>query len=1222
MSEIVLSKSNKKLINEVQQYSLIDENVDLTIEANYDPLLKNSFDEYIHITEKMNFGVKKTFNNQISKRTNDIHISGLVLNWRRDLKNSKLRAVLKRDNIENIHLYADTIIIQRHLKFPQSNVVIHARRLIIEEGGAIDISPNPFAEPYPIPDETKQIKSNPKNRTPRYSTFPGADGDSAGKIHLYIQNLKVPKGKACFILSGSDGQKGERGGLKERVKDKKVPVTWHSVLNEIVEFDPMRGDESDWWWPDTMKVELVQNKVYATNLRISNGVWTLGNVDTNKYVSLGNESAINQDNGLDAYASGTGGNGGNGGLFSSTVKVEEVNIEHNGGGCGVSEEINGSSKTGGVKLCVDYTVEHVFFLGSASITKRKVTKEIPVRNGYSAKGNDGLKGNSGHSKYDIENHNQWLHGFLLEHVMEYAKNTFLNGDRKPSAWLLAYYQKAFEKGNEFFKEDIYIRNLSNEINLLMSKVNSNLDYFGNPVGWVPALSFLTNLKILRESQSSIVELSYFAKTILSQRNMLKNAEKKFESLSNQLNQDIYSERKQLNEAIRKLDSITIVLDKLVKKIDIQLREIRDLDSEISSKVTNELKDQAIFSGAFKILSGICQSIPAGPFRLDGVSKIFDKIGDIDIHSDNPFGEGLKTTKSLAEGLNSFVKDNKDELSNSLMSPLSKKIDTVNGEITQTETYIKNYKSAMQLWDVKLKEKFPEIDELKEVLAKNNKVRTKKSYDKRNEELTFISSKDYIALLADNEEIEDAIREIKGWNAKPKQEIREKIIEIQSSKSEAKKELEKYKKQKDKRASEIGEVFSFLENASEGVSTIADGFNILSSPIDQKSQEFLKKVDDIKSDEGRPYKKKFKKLNGKVNKLNGEKQEYVENFLKFQLSISTSCQNIGNALTQITNYNDQRAQDVESQINHITKLFLSKTILNIRELLLHEIYHITKSYQYCFVERIPVNLLNTQNIFDDIYNQVSKNNTADIKAETYEEIFKNVIRGKLIDISKDILINRLQILPNIEKNYYIVSLNKSVKLENGKNLLETFNASIENNVEKNSDTHSRKITFKLHELENLPKKGTGNEYYYRIRDIVFKDIEVEIDSEYQDLLSFRFGIRHSGTSVIRAKNGKFYYFTSNSPKLADKSLPDSKYWGASYNGKNRNTKNKGIEKDRSSEIDAKVFEELIGADTKSITYTEHYPSATSDLTFLIEKNNINILFNITRIDFEFHYELLP
>ena len=428
------------------QYSLIDENTDLAIPAGYDPLLKNTFDEYIHITEKENPGRRRSFNNVPNQATRDVHVSGLVLHWSKDLSRSKLRAVAERESVERLYMYADTVIIDAHLRLPQTHVTIYARRLIVGQDGAIDTTPNPFANPY-------ADDSRPKERTPKYTTNHGAGGNSAGDITLLVQTLQCPEGKTCFVMNGSDGQHGEKGGLKERVTSNDVPVSWEKVFSNVIS-----GIAQEHWftWPDNVKHELQTGLIYYAYVHI-NEYKLVKYVD--RFVSFGDRDAVNADNGLDAYASGDGGNGGNGGtLRLIDPSVPAACVSQRGGQPGRSDRIEGTKKASNAtdKKHVSFAVvgTHPATTGLPGDRRKEYpnkdrgfkeyTKILPAKDGDTAKGSDGLPGKDGGIEWLAGQGGAWLHPYVLETVVQYAKDMWLKGDRRPGRWLLQWYQTAFQ----------------------------------------------------------------------------------------------------------------------------------------------------------------------------------------------------------------------------------------------------------------------------------------------------------------------------------------------------------------------------------------------------------------------------------------------------------------------------------------------------------------------------------------------------------------------------------------------------------------------------------------------------------------------------------------------------------------------------------------------------------------------------------------------------------
>jgi hypothetical protein len=464
-------------MNSLPPYKLVDENTDLKIPADYDPLLNGTFEEYIQITEKINPGKRRSFNTIPNQETRDIQVSGLVLNWSKDLSRSKLQALLERVNIENLSLYADTIVINTHLRFPQTNVTIYARRLIIGEGGRIETTPSAFINPYPsgegLPkDRSPNSRTNsgithnedpsrdwvpwndpfvrfnpvPVEQRPIYPTYRGADGDNAGDINLFVKTAQYPKGEICFLLNGANGQNGEKGGLKERISSAEVPVTWEKVLTAVKDFAPIGGplnDESRWAFAPGMKAELEAGSVYYTNVLINHP----DKFEKKKTAIFGDGKIENQDNGLDAYASGDGGDGGAGGTLRIIHPALCPQYENKGGNPGISEKTAGSAKAKeSKKLRKRYNVCSRRVSNAEMIAEMNYgALELESRDGYSAKGQDGLRGKDGELEMLAAQAAQWLHPYLLKTVMQYAKDTWLTGDRRPGKWLLTKYQAAFRE---------------------------------------------------------------------------------------------------------------------------------------------------------------------------------------------------------------------------------------------------------------------------------------------------------------------------------------------------------------------------------------------------------------------------------------------------------------------------------------------------------------------------------------------------------------------------------------------------------------------------------------------------------------------------------------------------------------------------------------------------------------------------------------------------------
>ena len=167
----------------------------------------------------------------------------------------------------------------------------------------------------------------------------------------------------------------------------------------------------------------------------------------------------------------------------------------------------------------------------------------------------------------------------------------------------------------------------------------------------------------------------------------------------------------------------------------------------------------------------------------------------------------------------------------------------------------------------------------------------------------------------------------------------------------------------------------------------------------------------------------------------------------------------------------------------------------------------------------------QKIIDEVINFFTRNGRQKPDEADYADAFKFVLQGKLIELAKSLLTGRMQNMSLPGKNHYSVTFTPQTVRADGVNLLSELN-------------QKKQVSFKLHELGKGDSKGSGEEYFYRIEKIVFKSIEIAFSEEAREhfpdiekAISFSFGIKHAGDSIIRAKDGQYlHYFTTRSHEM--------------------------------------------------------------------------------------------
>lgn len=1189
-------------------YKLIDENTSLEITPDYNPLLENTFEDYIHIKEKINFG-KRFFNNIENKETIDVQVIGIALNFGDKVEESKLRALLnKRDNLENLYLYADTIIIDRHLHFPQTNITIYARKLIVTDTGHIDTSPLPF-------NGVRTDGMIPTDRTPKFRTLNGADGSPGGNVNLFVKSYIFPEAGTFFILNGSKGQNGEDGALmeKERIK----PLSWEKFKRDVCSYDliPNYSGKS-WNWGDTKEYETLfsNGQVNYIKAEIYNG----GQPKFPLIIERGKKNAPTERDGFNAYPSGQGGTGGTAGNLSFLKPIKDDLVQLSSGGGGDSKLIRAMKFNEDGKK--NYSINHLLVyrnnLDTWSrydlINKRNIEdevrldiREIAPRPGRDAPGRPGEYGADGKLiKLDEKKHT-WLHPNFLENILHYCRDCWLEGDRKPAKWLLSIYSAEFERGKGLeFLNNTSVKNISNKVTIYLNRINNNLDYFGNPVGWIPKLSAGTNISILKKSKATFIQLLYTANQLVYEEEASENKEKQLSFLVVELRKEIEHAKNAIERAYKELPNNQLALNKMVEEIATKLGEIKEFEERARTKLAKDQSEQALFSGILQLAAGATYLIPVGqPFLGKIGSSVLNTISKININSEEPFKEILKTTKGLTEDFSAAIKDNKKEIKNGLLSSLNKEMEAGKKAVLNTDGEIKQYNNDVKESKATLNELFG--DKIALLKGKIKGLSTATTL----EEASFYESDQYEEMILAINTYEGDLSEIEGLETAEIGELKEKIKELKSSQEGLISNLKKNKDKKNSRSKSIDKATTYFQGLGTGMGKVTEGLETILTPVAIGSEAFEEELAKVINS---TFKEEFKKLTDGLDDLNNRKKNILQRISNIANTIATSGQLINDNLIKIAAFNDERANEIESQLNPTTKLFIKEIITDSWELLRAEIYYMMKSFQYRFLRKVDPKFYTIQNIIEDINNFFTKNNTKAPNQQDFEKAFDFVIKGMFTKLALDLLTNGTQNLPSLKDGDLEVMITQDYLSASGSKILQDL-------------TKYNRVSFKFHEVGVTNKETEENKFYYRIRKIEFRSIDLifsektlEKHPHIAKTINLTITMAHSGDSYIRAEDGEYYFFTTRGAE-SDKSIVQNiQTWTANYSGAKKSKTNSGIENQKISNTDYNILTQLLTDTDKELTYESHLPGATSRMTLSISKPD-DIEFEIKSLVFDFYFQ---
>lgn len=1201
---------------------ILDELIDQDIAPDYN-LLKDktlSPEDLIEIKEKKLPGKKQSFNNRADAVTKEVFVTGLVLSFTQDLSDSRLNSIMGRNDIEHLYLYADTIMINEKLSFPQANVTVCCRQLIIEESGSICTT----AEANPIP------FAMGKGEDPRK---PGADGEPSGSITLLCQTIdnRRKNEEAVFITAGIKAQNGEKGGLKEWNRRGDVPLSWSDIQHPIINHDSWVGTEKNWHWADFSDND--KKKVYYADIHAMH----YGYLDPKRRpmdTTRGDKNMQNQDNGFDAIASGKGGNGGPGGNlnyleFKSTGK--KVNWNLNGGEEGKSDRVEGGKKT------KDSSYYHIYIkafhddINYNGNKKNKdgsikesfkpqcyVTATLTSRDGNAAQGPNGSRGGNGNAiKLDAAK-TSWLQPALMEAMLAYAKNSFRDGERKKAKWILDIYLNAVKTLPAALKEDMRMASLLREADVYAQRIAQNLDFYGYPPGWVPRLSVLSNLQILVASRRDLAQLLYFANRLLKQDEANKLEVKDLDFAIKELKKSVTAAQADVVAAFDALPEVKNQIGIIETQVKDQLIALRDLKQKIMDEVKDKAQQQALFTGSFEILAGVCSLIPVGqPFVGQIGGGIMKQISKINIDPDNPVKEGLNFAGKLSGEVGGFMEKNKDKIATSVNADLTKEIDKGKKDLNAFSGQIDSMTAEMTEAENALKGTLKD-QELAILREKIRLVRTEKGNPMR-------IANDYGDIVAHIDEMQALVNNARDIANDQKTELSGKLAKLKTEKKTLSDKLKAREKQKADREKNVETAGKVIKGLTDGISGIASGIQTMMVEFDENDPEVQKKFEAIKKSP--QYKDKFESINKKIAEINKQKLPLVEKLLRLEQRIQEGVQRINNNLVQWSTLNDQRVSSVQYGLMPATRATLKSVVNESWDLLMLECYYLTKSYQYRFLEKIKPVEFGIKALLEDIEKFREGKDPGTMTEAAYTDLFNKVLKIQFQKLAKELLIKRQTGNGKLYNEISVPVITAADKNAAGEPILEKLN-------------QFRQVNFRLEDIKNA-KHGTADWFHYRITSITFQRIVVETSNPN---VSFDFGIRHSGDSIIRTADKKLYYFTSRSSRESSTHKPallrsntheaapqldlQVHSWNASYNGADRDKPTHGLTNSTDSTEDDRLLAELLQNfeleteyNKAGKPYREHYPGGSSLLTLIIYDTSPELEFKIKEVEFKVGYEVL-
>lgn len=1199
---------------------------------------------------------EQLFNGVAGMTTRKIRICGVKLIWDEyentnptgnlDEVTTKLFNYSGSNDIESLEMYADEIVIRSPLVFPQADVWICARTLVFEGNGSITTTPLPYPPAYTT---TRDNNGRPLNERGQIEAKSGLNGPRGGHIVLCLPegaNFIIPasdRPAPRFLTVGGKGQDAESGGYLDYVpkaNQRKMPgdktiggflKAWYVENIPKDEFSKGEGryDASDWQWPDRWEDTFEKSySVMHAKLDV--------NIDRiyHKTPKSSEKGERIWPGGVpDAFPSGKGGDGGAGGMFRTfwmtgvavagrqTPESTALYAKTEGGEHGTSAEIPARRP----EITTDSSRPPVFVhmklahrAGAVFSEKPSLNLEhcpFPIVAGKGAAARNGQKGQPGSRKsfwlevspYLVETTseqrkqlldrypNGWPNHLVVEPALQYARDAYLNGHRDAARELLERYRNVIE----WVPEDARSAELAGqatEIAALLTQLKDNLDYYGNPPGWLPRLSLVSNLQLFLEDQKNAVSLLYFAYKLGKSWDQVQNHAQILKSTRQALSAAIALAKKNYEEGLTLLESSRTELTSAQNQAEEIGRQIKKLDEAITSKAADKAKEQAILTGICGVASGLCKIIPVGqPFLGSASDAVFQPLAMIDLSNENAAEEAFKFAAGIGDGLTTFVTENRQTVLGDSDTSFAKKLERLEGNFNATEEEISKingqietefdskvsaYKSTLETEITKLEEEAKTItDEAKK------KEKKTKAFSLKEELALYKSRKLDDAAARLRQQIADADKNVLSTSERSaKDTLLKQVAALQDKKDTITKSSTALEKKRQDQQDFLDKAMTHAARIGKGVSTVAAGLTKLVVPVDRAGPE----VQAIKNKllESSEYKAKFQGLMDSLDKLGAQKAQLMEGVERAQHTLAESCATISKSLLQSAAIGRQM-QTMGNALDLEVKLYARTLRQRSEERLRKSLYHVVKSYEYHTLNRVPPDFFQTDVIKKIVALEEAKLAAGQLDQtlteSDFSQIYDTVFKAKFSQLGQQITDGLQRVRPSMENRYLC-----TFKPAHLTQLTDTwrFSFKIVEDFEK--------TTGKLDSVIGARIVGIA----LKTLDIATTDRGLSLDVEFT----------HSGKHVIAAPGGFQYFFQIGKYPVEAQDGSGTKQWVNDqpiawrmvYNaaaGSQAVTLDEQAKDDQIVQYLLREYKPGTESDAKMLQ--EHRPAFTSDITLTLD-----------------------
>jgi hypothetical protein len=826
----------------------------------------------------------------------------------------------------------------------------------------------------------------------------------------------------------------------------------------------------------------------------------------------------------------------------------------------------------------------------------------------------------------------WAHPAAMAAVLSYARTAFRNGFREEAARALAPYQAvSVTQSGAVARCSAEVRMAFASMTALYNNLVLDLDYYGNPPGWLPRLNALSNLSVLKTVREAAYETYYFAEKMLREAGELEDVRDTAELAKAALGREMDTSRQQVKRAYDELPRALTKLNDVQKEVIGIGEEIAALRNEATIRSKDEAMRQRFFSAALQLVDGIAKSVPIGQPFLGAAGSVFGAASKIDWTAEKPLETARAAFDDLGQQVTTFVTNNKD----AVVAAVTGGLDGVSARnaalVTQLtrEQEDAGEKAASEIevtWqEVKSAELRRVERQITDIGAEIRNIKTK-DQTKSDSDPEIVAANDFVtALKAQKDQLTPM--GTAAWQRKLTELRKQQFALINQARQDAKiktralreaalqappslaQRLKAATRQSEDLTAKIAQkeltankAMAQLESLGTGLATVGNAIMTMATPISDADPTVQRLASQLLVDDP-VLRQKGQEFAKKLEAALAKKKQAAAELMKWRQSLATSLDTVTRNLATMSQLSRQR-QSIDLGLNPAAKAYLKETRDAAKDALAESIYWFVKSYQYEFLGDVGNSFFNFDTWTTELQKQENEKQRQSnpnppqpaspggvvtrapkilLTKQDLVEVGDKVFKAEQLKLGKDLLTERQNRAPAKVIKYTDCVLCRMDPLPPPDDA--QYSSARRQNEMLDALARGEVVLF---DFVRDFGKGSYNWNNARVSkvDLVKLEIETPIPT-----LGLTFRVEQRGDMVIAQKVGNDRHFYRFRPG----SYSDPVGWTVGYNHQNKN-QDSGIERPTAPRDPLEgVAKELLAS---SLEFEEYQPSLFSDYVISI------------------------